>query len=78
MQVQNFLTYVEQAKRENKDTVLTVRSFAKTSNTEYLLSGFHIIDNELTEDEKSWENVAFARYFGIKGIRVVKENSEKD
>ena len=78
VQVQNFLTYVEQAKRENKDTVLTVRSFAKTSNTEYLLSGFHIIDNELTEDEKSWENVAFARYFGIKGIRVVKENSEKD
>ena len=36
------------------------------------------IDNEDILDEKSWENVAFARYFGIKGIRVVKENSEKD
>ena len=38
-----------------------------------MLSGFHIPGFELSEDENNWVNVAFSRYYGIKGIRMVKE-----
>ena len=31
----------------------------------------------MSDDEKDWRNVAFARYYGIKGIRMVKHETEK-
>lgn len=33
----------------------------------------HLIHPELTEDAGHWMNVAFTRYYGIKGIRMMKE-----
>ena len=36
----------------------------------------HLIHPELTEDADHWMNVAFARYFGIKGIRMVRETEK--
>lgn len=33
-------------------------------------SGRHLVRPELTEDENDWTNVAYARYYGIKGIRI--------
>ena len=47
-----------------------------------MFSGFHIPSFELSEDENRWENVAFARYYGIKGIRMPqktnKDHTEKE
>ena len=66
------LAHVQQAKTENNNSVLTVKPFRTASNTEKLMSGFHIIENDLSENANSWENVAFARYYGIKGIQAEK------
>ena len=43
---------------------------------EDLFSGFHIPFFELSENENRWENVAFARYYGIKGIRMEKDKDD--
>ena len=71
-QMQTFLHTVEGLSSKEKAVVYQVRPFMKADVTQKMLSGFHIIDNDLTEDENSWENVSFARYYGLKGIRVVK------
>ena len=70
------LIQVQQAKSENKNSVLIVAPCRTASKTEVLASGFHIINNDLSEDADSWENVAFARYYGIKGIRMAKEKGK--
>lgn len=70
---QNLLAQVQQERSENKNSVLSAIPCRKASKTEVLMSGFHIINNDLSEDENSWENVAFARYYRIKGIRMAKE-----
>lgn len=72
------LASVEQAKMESNDKVLTVEHLRESTHKEDMLSGFHIPKLELSENEDSWINVAFARYYGIKGIRMVKEESEED
>ena len=38
----------------------------------------HLIHPELTEDETNWMNVAFARYYSINGIRMIKENYKNE
>lgn len=35
-------------------------------------SGFHLISNELSDDENNWKNVAFSRFHNIKSVRVIK------
>ena len=75
---QELLFHVQQTKTENKNSVLFVKPFRKASKTEVMMSGFHIINNDLSEDENSWENVAFARYYGINGVRVENNNNETD
>lgn len=75
---QELLFHVQQTKTENKNSVLSVRPFRKAGKTEVLMSGFHIVENDLSDDAGSWENVAFARYYGIKGVRVEKNNNETD
>ncbi|SDC00515.1 hypothetical protein SAMN04487864_101397 [Succiniclasticum ruminis] len=64
---------VVQSKNNNKKTVLIVKPFRKANKTEVLMSGFHIIENGLSEDADNWENVAFARYYGIKEIQEEKD-----
>ncbi len=79
LQMQSILNSVKELQVNNdKNTVLTVKPLKKVSKTEDMMSGFHIPGFELSEDEKAWMNVAFARYYGIKGIRMVKEKPEKD
>ena len=41
-------------------------------------SWFHLMKIEMSNNEKDWHNVAFSRYYGIKGIRVVKEDAESN
>ncbi len=68
VQTQELMRFV--SSKKGTETVVVVKSFIKAGKYEKLLSGFHIIDNELLPDENCWENIAFARYYGIKGIRV--------
>ena len=74
---QNLLFHVQQTKMENKNSVLSVKPVRKASKTEVLMSGFHIVQNDLSDDVNSWENVAFARYYGIKGVRAEKDNNNE-
>lgn len=77
-QTQVLLNYVSLNRGSLTETVLTVKPFKKATRMEHLLSGFHIVENELLEDENAWENVAFARYYRIKGIRVTKEGLNRE
>ena len=36
------------------------------------LSGYRLLFYKMSDDENDWRNVAFARYYGIKGIRMTK------
>ena len=72
-QTDRLIAIVTEVKQEAKEDIVIVKPFKKPSRLVNLLSGFHIVENELLEDENSWENIAFARYYGIKGIRVLKE-----
>ena len=38
----------------------------------YDLFGYHVLEHHLSENENDWENVTFARYYGIGGIRIEK------
>lgn len=75
---QELLFRVQQTKTENKNSVLFIKPFRQASKTEVLMSGFHIVENDLSDDVNCWENVAFARYYGIKGVRAAKNNNETD
>ena len=75
---QELLFHVQQTKTENKNSVLSVKPFRKAGKTEVMMSGFHIVQNDLSDDVNSWENVAFSRYYGIKGVRVEKNYNETD
>ena len=74
---QELLFHVQQTKTENKNSVLSVKPFRKAGKTEVLMSGFHIVENDLSDDVNSWENVAFARYYGIKGVHAEKDNNSE-
>lgn len=72
-QMNNFLSTVKNYARTSQD-ILIVKDFNKVINsTLYHASGLHIITYSLSDKENDWRNVAFARYYGIKGIRMVKE-----
>ena len=52
-----------------KGQVMTISDPVPASDDWWLLiSGLHAVDMNLSNDEKSWENMAFARYFGLKGV----------
>ena len=72
--MQEIITSAQQLARSgDKNQILEVLSFKKLQKWEEMAGGFHIPGFELSEDEKNWINVAFARYYGIKGIRMTKE-----
>ena len=62
---------VMQLQPRQQQDVLCVNPFRKVQQWESFLSGFHTFDNKMSEDAADWRNVAFARYYGIKGISVL-------
>ena len=73
--MEDLLLFVEQKQSSNDgQTVLSVKPFRKTSRTVEFMSGFHILNLKLSDNENNWMNVAFSRYYGIKGIRMTEEN----
>lgn len=70
-QVQKIIFSAQRARYETGNEVLEVNKIEKSSNTKDLLSGFHTVVYELTADENDWINISFARYYSIKGIRMI-------
>lgn len=75
-QVEELLSFVQNSK-EAKEHVITVNGLTPVSETIENASGLHILSFEMFEDENFWSNVAFSRYYGIKGIRMVKQKTEQ-
>ena len=71
----NLLDETERFSVETPDKVLQVKPLKEMDRHMELMTGFHIPGFELTEDENNWINVAFARYYGIKGVRMIKDNN---
>lgn len=60
---------------KTKDSILEVKPEKLMSLEEYIMSAYHVTGFEISEDENEWKNVAFARYYGIKGIRLKKDKT---
>ncbi|MBR0123768.1 MAG: hypothetical protein IJM03_00300 [Treponema sp.] len=72
-QVRELVSYVESSVTE-KNTVINVGPIRPVNDVIHTASYYHLISFKMSEDEKDWRNVAFARYYGIKGIRMVKRD----
>ena len=68
---ENIITSAKQMKNKNEILVIDV-SPPKSSLREQVMSGYHIFNLKISNDERDWQNVSFARYYGIKGIRVTE------
>lgn len=73
---QSVITAVQQHKKADRSSVLEIPSPPKFSEALVWASGRHIVQPSLKEDERDWINVAFARYYEIRGVRV--KNLERD
>ena len=76
-QMQNRLLLISRSDKA-KSEIVTIRALVPVSETLYSASGFHLLLYEMSEDENDWRNVAFSRYYGIKGVRMVKEETAKE
>ena len=74
---ENLLSHVAELKESGNGskTVLQVEPFPEPDKVENFLSGYHTFDINASDDTNSWTNVSFARYYGIKGVRVLKTQS---
>ena len=69
----NVIAYVKQVK--SKDSVVDIMPFREISLKEHIMSGYHITAMGISDDENDWKNISFARYYGIKGIRIVNHKN---
>lgn len=76
--VEKLLAVVNNISNDKRDSVITVEAMIEPSDNESLYTALHTISYELSENENEWKNVAFARYYGIKGIRAVKEKDDDE
>lgn len=55
-----------------KGRVLVISTILPASDFRWMLmSGMHSVNPSMANDDNNWKNVAFARYFGLKGVHVV-------
>ena len=69
-QMQDFLTSLP---HPPSNIIINIKPFRKASSLEERMSGFHILYYNLSQDEKNPSNTAFARYYKLKGIRMIQE-----
>lgn len=72
--MQNLLSYIKQSSTVVPEKVIEVAPLEETSRNVEVLSGFHIPGFELSKDENNWINMAVSRYYGVKGIRMIKKD----
>ncbi len=77
---EKLLTYITAFESNGNKTqiVLNVEPFPVPAIAKDFLSGFHTFSTDVSQDVNCWTNVAFARYYGIKGIRVIDSLKEKN
>ena len=76
-QILKFLAFVNSSDY-NKSHVIEVNSLLTIDENVRLASCFHIMTLEMSDNANDWRNVAFSRYYGIKGIRMMKKDAEID
>ena len=77
-QMNAIINSAKQTQLSSKGSVLAVESVKGSDAVKDFLSGFHLSYYDFSEDENDWGNVAFARYYGIKGIRKMKINETEE
>lgn len=75
IQIDNMLSFVKNSEKA-KNEIVTVPALVPVSEALANASGLHMPYYKMSEDDKDWRNVAFAKYYGIKGIRTVDKNKE--
>lgn len=69
----NMVNLISAYKNSDQQEILTIPPFSGHSLMLHWLSGQHLTEPDLTENEMDWKNVAVARYYAIKGIKVGKK-----
>ena len=59
-----------------KINILEVNSIRPVNDMVRNASWFHLMTTRMSENEKDWRNVAFSRYYGIKGIRMLEKDAK--
>ena len=77
-QMNAIIDLAKQAQLTSKNSIVAARPIKGSGAVQDFLSGFHLSYYDYSEDENDWGNVAFARYYGIKGIRKIKINEMKE
>ena len=78
LQRKSLMVVCEQMDNNKKKYILTVEQFNSPSEHEDLYTTLHLLRHELSENECEWKNVAFARYYNIRGIRMKKREESID
>lgn len=76
-QIQKIITFV-QTSEHAKSNIVAVDALHPVPDIIRKASYFHLTNFTMPDNEKDWHNAAFARYYGIKGIRMIKKNSESE
>ena len=74
MQIKDILSFVKCSER-TKSEIVEVPPLKPVNGTIGNMSGFRLLYYRMSDNEKDWRNVAFSRYHGIKGIRMIKSKS---
>ncbi len=76
-QIKELISFVKSSNYA-KVNVIEVKSLRPLNDNDIVsrVSGFHLMNVEMSDNEKDWRNVAFSRYYGIKGIRMLKRGAE--
>ena len=62
---------VQEAHRQGSQEVVMMKA-CKLNDKIYAWDAFHVPDNDYYPDENRWENVAFARYYGVKAVKLAE------
>lgn len=74
MQIKDILSFLKCSER-TKSEIVEVPPLKPVNGTIGNMSGFRLLYYRMSDNEKDWRNVAFSRYHGIKGIRMIKSKS---
>lgn len=75
-QVQRLLSIVNHSAHA-KEEIVTVPPLVPVGEAIANMSGLHILFYDMSKDYNDWRNVSFSRYYGIKGIRMIQPESQK-
>lgn len=77
VQVQKIVNNVRSS-AEGKSNVIIINSLQPVTEVVLKLSGYRLLFYKMSDNENDWRNVAFARYYGIKGIRMTERAESKN